>query len=331
MSSVPHRSSTSRAVVYITDAGFLIPSLVSAEQVLRQVAGTADVLIALAGMSDAEMDRIEPVIADLHLRAIRMDDIALPKDVSWLLPHVTATSLGRFYLPRYLPSRYRSIVYIDGDTQVVGDIVPLVELDVPSGLVAAAPDCAWVTAARWRFEGSYLERLGVSDPAQYVNTGVLAFARDTLDRVMPEALGYFLANSEACRFVDQSALNAVMRGKLFPLSPRYNFLTDYHEWAVQRLFDPVILHFAGHLKPWKVAGWPLGDRYFGTYADMLRRYPVLAPYASEVKPYVAPPPKGGSVLKRASYSPLLHPLRLAWERHRIGNDRRRLPGEFALP
>jgi hypothetical protein len=253
-----------RVVTYVADRDFLLPTLVSAEQVQRQVAGFADVVVALLGLSDAEVDAIGPVMADLKLVSIRMERFDPPGGRTWVADHVPTSTLGRFLLPQHLPRHYRHIVYIDGDTQIVGDVRPLVLLDVPEGHVAAAPDCAWMQRLAWRLPESYLAALGIGKAADYFNAGVLAFTRDTFDAAMPEALDFLLGNPDRCRYGDQSALNAVMRGRRLRLSPRYNFLADYRDTGLESLFDPVIRHFAGIYKPWKVVGSPIGDAFVGT-------------------------------------------------------------------
>jgi lipopolysaccharide biosynthesis glycosyltransferase len=318
------------AVVYVTDAGYLFPSLVSAEQVQRQVADIADVFVALVGFPDAELPRVEEVITSLRLKAMRMNEFHLPENITWLPTYLPPATLGRLQLPSYLPQTYRNVVYIDGDTQVIGDICPLLELDVPLGLVAAAPDRGWLSEFRGVFSPWYLALLGVPDASRYLNSGVLAMSRETLDKVMPASLDFFISNSDVCRFADQSAINAVMRGNFFQLSPRYNFAPEYYRLGIDRVFDPVIVHFSGSLKPWKLSGWPLGERFADSYTSMLARHPHLERYADPVTAYVPPAPKReATLLRRAYHAPLLRPLRAFRDGQRAASDIRRLP-EFAL-
>jgi hypothetical protein len=312
----------SRAVVYVADSGFLLPTLVSAEQMQRQVADIADVVVALTGLPADAYGSVAAILADLNLKALRMDDVELPAGTGWAAGHVPASSLGRLHLPGYLPRSYRNIVYIDGDTQIVGDVRPLVLLDVPAGHVAAAPDCGWMKRFRTRFPEGYLSGLGIPDPAGYFNAGVLAFGRETFDSAMEEALDFFLTRSELCRYHDQSALNAVMRHRRLPLSPRYNFLSDYRETGLEKKFDPVIRHFAGVYKPWRVTGSPIGDGFLGTYADMLRRYPELAVYAAPVAAFP------GRAEQRSG--PARRLARAARRRLRLWADLRVLGTDFVL-
>jgi lipopolysaccharide biosynthesis glycosyltransferase len=312
----------SRAVVYVADRGFLIPTLVSAEQMHRQVSDIADVVVAVLGLPADEYRVASEIMTDLKLQPIRMESVDLPAGTRWSDGHVPASSLGRLLLPRYLPRDYRHIIYIDGDTQIVGDVRPLIKLTVPEDYVAAAPDCGWMKRFAGRFPEGYLPGLGIDDPADYFNAGVLAFGRETFDTAMEEALGYFLAHSERCRYHDQSALNAVMRHRRLALSPRYNFLSDYRDTGLEMVFDPVIRHFAGVLKPWRVTGSPIGDAFLGTYVDMVRRFPVLATYAAPVERFAAPDER--------RRGPVRMLLRAARRRLVLWSDLRSLGNEFVL-
>jgi hypothetical protein len=315
----------------VADRGFLIPTLVSAEQMHRQVSGIADVVVAVLGLSEDEYDIVAAVMTDMNLRPIRMESVDLPEGTRWSEGHVPASSLGRLILPDYLPQDYRHIVYIDGDTQIVGDVRPLVSLDVPDGFVAAAPDCAWMQRFAGRLPESYLAGLGLGSRADYFNAGVLAFRRETFDAAMPEALEFFLTRSEQCRYRDQSALNAVMRGHRLPLSPRYNFLSDYCDSGLGKVFAPVIWHFAGVIKPWRVTGSPIGDAFFAPYADMVRRYPVLAAYAAPVEQFVAPPErKRHPVMRGIARSPVGAIVRAVRKRRRLRADLGTLYTDFVL-
>ena len=195
-------------------------TLVSAQQIRDQVADVADVIIYAVGLSDMEIKALEVVTQQLGVGLRLMEEISLPEGTFWS-GSLSKTALGRLLLPQYLDLKYRSVLYIDGDTQIVGDVRPLVLLDVPHGKIAAAPDVAWDPRKGNIFPEGYFEGLGIDKPENYFSSGVLALERATLDDVMPEVHDFFLRNSlKLCRFHDQSALNAVMNKSVFSLSPR---------------------------------------------------------------------------------------------------------------
>src|SRR5258708_25515283 len=54
--------------------------------------------------------------------------------------HVPLSTLGRLFLHEFIPDRYETLVYIDGDTWIAGDITPLVTFRPPEQKICAAED-----------------------------------------------------------------------------------------------------------------------------------------------------------------------------------------------
>ena len=52
-------------------------------------------------------------------------------------------------------------------------------------------------------------------------------------------------------FMEQDALNATLRGRFAPLSPRYNFMGDFFLLDLERRIEPIVLHFVNAPKPWE--------------------------------------------------------------------------------
>lgn len=59
-----------------------------------------------------------------------------------------------------------------------------------------------------------------------------------------------LISLAACRYHDQSALNAVVSMRRVRLSPAWNFQTPYLNWNLRDVAVPKLLHFVGGAKPW---------------------------------------------------------------------------------
>ncbi|SEM45485.1 Glycosyl transferase family 8 [Pseudoxanthomonas sp. GM95] len=270
------------AVVYCTDAGFLVPTLVSAQQVARQVMpeGIADVIIMINGFTPGQAEAVLDQIQRLGLIGIAMPAVELPDTVSFNKTHVPRSALARFLIPEHLPAQYTHITYIDGDTQIVGDIRPLAVLEVPDGRIAAAGDKAWLGYhLHDRSLGPYLHGLGLESQDDYFNSGVFSISRVTMETLFPQAMAFFLAHSTLCRYHDQSALNAVFKGRRDVLSPRYNWISDYAPLDMAGRFKPAILHFTGGGKPWQYAGAPWNGVFMPQYAALVDQWPVLKPFA----------------------------------------------------
>ena len=202
-----------------------------------------------------------------------------PPDSYFNKTHISRTTLGRFALHEALPSHYEHVVYLDGDVQAVGDITELVAHDVKPGFIAAGNEFLWLCendiGPYWRRHRAYLDEIGVNDPRDYFNCGVLAFRMDTWREMAPKALDYFRRFPERCIYHDQSALNAVFYGKREILSPIYNFGTEFAKLGLIETETPRILHFTGAQKPWHFTGPPWNGRFIPDYADFLRKHPIL--------------------------------------------------------
>ncbi len=272
------------AVVFVTDRGFLVPSLVAALQVLQQadVAAIADVAVILIDLDDGRIDALNQMMEGTGLRLFKMESgLYLPPDSTFFKrSHVPKATLARLALHKVLPSQYENIVYLDGDIQITGSIAPLVRHRVRDGFIAAGTDGMWLCRGDiggfWSANSAYLAALGIPDAVDYFNAGVLAFRMPTWRDMAPRALDFFSRNPERCRYHDQSALNAVFAGRVEKLSPIYNFVSLCGELEISDEVKPRIIHFTGGKKPWNYAGPPWHGRFLETYRAFLGRYPQLA-------------------------------------------------------
>lgn len=283
------------AVIFVTDNGYLGPSLLAALQLTAQgVDALADILIYTVGVDPALIEALQNRTG----RAISF--VALP-DTSYLPPdgvgfaknHVPVTSLARLVIAPHLPTGYQNIVYLDGDIQIVGDIKPLIRHRVRDGWIAAGRGSAWFDPDdRLGLNPTgYFDALNGATRDSYFNAGVLACRRDTWAIYGPRALDAFFRNSETFIRHDQSALNAVFQQQVEPLSPAYNFHNAYAGLLCHKILAPKIIHFTGPAKPWKAAVPPWGWRFHKSYVDLLERFPELAS-VFKVAPFTSQPTPG---------------------------------------
>lgn len=272
-----------RAVVFVTDHGFLVPSLVAAEQVARQasVAAMAEIYVITLDFDDATLNLLRQEFAGTPIRFANLTSVRFlpPQGTHFNKTHVPQSTLGRFALHEALPEHIEHVLYLDGDILVVGDIGGLVAHDVAPGHILASNDYLWLCEGEygkfWPKHRAYLDALGVVDPVDYFNAGVLAFRLSTWREMAPKALAFFVENATAALYHDQSALNAVFHGRREVLSPQYNFITNFADFGFERAIDPAIIHFTGGGKPWFYNGLPWKGRFASIYADFLARHPTL--------------------------------------------------------
>jgi lipopolysaccharide biosynthesis glycosyltransferase len=273
----------SKLVVFVTDRGFLVPSLVAAMQLvdfghLRQ----ADIVIYTIDLDDRVVSSLRAKYENrIRFEALAAQTFMPSETVDFFANHVPKAALARLALHDVIDKRYEDVIYLDGDIQVVRPITRLLDYSVPEGRILAGRGSAWLDKysphAKATPDG-YLESLGGVAPEDYFNSGVLAFRRSTWEVEAPRALAFFMERSGICIRHDQSALNAVFLGRVMHFSPAYNFHGAYSRLFLQNAYAPAMIHFTGPDKPWKSQAVPWGGQFIGKYRDFMEQHPELAGY-----------------------------------------------------
>ena len=183
-------------------------------------------------------------------------------------------TVAAFYdllVPLLMPE-YDRVLYCDSDMVFVKDPGELFETSFEGQPLIAVQDSLTITRetdpdnAFIQDQLAFLaETLGIHDPADYFNAGVMLFSIPAIDRdLWLEKVRTALA-FPVLPTVDQDVLNYVLHGKTRPAPLRFNLqaqvlphLTDEHasgnaaEW-LEAAQDPVIIHYASYEKPWS---WP---------------------------------------------------------------------------
>ncbi len=253
-------------ICYVADETFLFPTLLSAMSLRRFVpVGTARVFVVVFLSGAVDLEALSAGTRHLGLEFIGVTPESLPtlSGFDWSATHVAPAAIGRFLLPGLLPPEIDRILYLDGDTRVVGSLDLLLAQRVPEGSLAAADDAVILyrsdRSKNGRFTRSYLEGIGVPDDRGYFNSGGLLVGRQTWTGMAARALEYLLEHADRCTYHDQSALNATVGLSRVRLSPIWNFQTRFRSWGAPASLVPRILHFTGAAKPWMGAVAPWED------------------------------------------------------------------------
>jgi lipopolysaccharide biosynthesis glycosyltransferase len=186
----------------------------------------------------------------------------------------------RLFLDRILPERYERIVSIDSDMLIRRPgLGRLAEIDLGGAPFAAAYDMIFLMD----FNGGALARrfqrhrrsLGLGAETPYFNAGLMAIDRArwrALD-LGERAMAALRAAPDRYPFLEQSALNELIAGEFAPLSPRYNFMGDFFLLDLERLIDPVVLHFVNDPKPWNLDRWRGEARFAQEYQSWFAASP----------------------------------------------------------
>lgn len=264
-----------QCIVYVTDENYFFPTAISALQARRAASRSTDVVVVL---TEEFRHRAEAIEFCNSAGIIMLDgaqflaDRFAQVDRRNFEARISIAAMGRLLLSDLLPEHYRQVIYIDGDTQIVGDLAPLENLEVPRGKVVAAMDYMSIVAAA---------RTGL--PQTYFNSGVLKF--DPADWIGSAAFDYFTEHGGHLH--DQGALNTVAGDATIFISNRWNFPRQFLHLADKR---PTIIHFASHPKPWDGVYFPCSQAHTAVYGETLEAYPSLAPFVRKI-----------SLLRRMAY------------------------------
>lgn len=271
---------TQSCICYTPDPGYLFPTLVSAIQARRHCpAEVADVMIFLIG---------DPCDADRTLAPICEAEGIGYMSVSRDRIEGADAMMSRLYLDRFVPGHYAQLLYIDGDTQVIGGLEPLLTADVPPGHFMAAKDPIAFSIpdddpASSR-ESQYFQSIGL--PAMqrqdYFNSGVLRINRDGWEEIGRVAQQWYSTIRDRTRFPDQDALNIAGKGRHIPMSLAWNFPVFLRNAGVEQLLQPRIVHYMARPKPWQGGFLPWGRSGRQPYLDVIRKYPQLLPLSERL-------------------------------------------------
>jgi len=276
----------STLVLWATDTGFIIPSLVAASQ-LRAHEGAIrpDIRFYLSDFTDEEAKSLTAIADLLEITLVRVSTDILKVDATFerhFQKGISPTALMRLAVADQIPTNYDTVVYLDGDMQIHGPLDDLLLAKPPLGKIAAVAECYAILknrdGTRRPWLKTYLETLGLSDERQYLNSGMLVFKPQTWPVIAREALDFFRENAEICPNYDQCALNAVLKGSWSRIHPYYNWNSHFNGLAGTSSNRPRIVHFTGRPKPWQPGQHSWSPDYYKPYAELIRVYPEIERY-----------------------------------------------------
>lgn len=163
----------------------------------------------------------------------------------------------RLLLHKVLPGHFERIVPMDADMFVGGPgLKRLMGLDLKGHVLGAALDMirlmdmkGGALAEKFR---AYRAGLGLAPEDAYFNNGLTVMDRARWEdgEWGERALDFIRRHPEKTPFLDQSALNHLLRGRWAAFSPRANFMGDFHSLDLEAEIRPFIWHFVNSPKPW---------------------------------------------------------------------------------
>ncbi len=189
---------------------------------------------------------------------------------------------ARLFLAERLPEEVERYLYLDVDTLVLSDLVPLWNTDLRGAVLAAVQDLA-VPLVSSPLGLTRFEALGFASRDAYFNAGVLLVDRRSWQSrdIGRRAVAFLRERGDAIHLLDQEALNVATSGRWRPLHYRWNLIASIAGRSFHRLDGvdealladaverPGIVHFAGTFKPWRLRR--SGSRWSRTYRSALAR------------------------------------------------------------
>jgi lipopolysaccharide biosynthesis glycosyltransferase len=196
----------------------------------------------------------------------------------------------RLFLDEILPTHFERIVTVDSDMLIVRPGLKRLEsFDLGGRPLAAAYDMIFLMDLKGDALARQFQRsrrsLGLALDTPYFNAGLM-----TIDRAAWRAEKLTERVTKALRdepgrypFMEQDALNAMLKGNFAPLSPRFNFMGDFFLLDLERSLEPIVLHFVNAPKPWEL-GW----RGEARFAENYRAWFAASPWPDLAKAPATP-------------------------------------------
>src|SRR5689334_7857161 len=201
----------------------------------------------ITGLSESEIERVKKFVYDagqtIHFYPI--DSAFVGRFV--LNGKWTAAVYYRLFFAFLVPTDIERILYLDMDTIVARNLQGFYTIPMDGYPVAAVYDIYVRTQPL----------LGIKTEGEYFNSGVMLLDLNQwrLQQISEKAIDYLLRYPDHILFVDQCALNAVLKGNWKKLDLRYNLI---YSWLPENLSkrasrllmkDTYVVHYTLQ-RPW---------------------------------------------------------------------------------
>ena len=233
---------------------------------------TVNFFILDGGISEYNKKRINNLkkIKDFNIEYIIIDRSKFDKIVSSSQAHISNETNYRFIISSLKPELNKCL-FLDADLIIDGNIKELYNTNIDDYYIAAVPDQAPLDTFSWT------HKLNLPENYRYVNTGVILvnLKKWREDNIESKLFENVFKYSDVLMFPDQDTLNITLNSKVKYLSHKYNAMPVQNyviqEEQKEAFNTPVIIHWAGFMKPWIYVDANYSD-YFWKYAKMTDFY-----------------------------------------------------------
>lgn len=188
--------------------------------------------------------------------------------------------MARLFVGEVLPEPVMRVLYLDCDTVVLRSLEGLWETELHDFLAGAVMEPTIYPEIK--------KQIGLGENDPYFNSGVLLIDMKKWreERAQEKLLGFYQRMGGNLFAGDQDTINGALKGRIRPLSPAYNFFTNYryfhyshlvrlsplYEKVPREIFrhakrHPAIVHYMGDERPWIRGNFNHYRRAYDTYLE----------------------------------------------------------------
>lgn len=210
-------------IAYITDENYLYPTQVSAYSAIQNKCPESNYyfhIITVDVDSKQANSFFQPLAQpNIHFEIISQTQL-IDKEFPKFLKHISAAALLKLALPSILTNLDR-VIYLDSDTLVMKDLSELYTTDLDYFVMGAVSDIGIIAQ-------SYLKNFGYQEPAYY-NAGMLLLNLNQMrQEKISEQLINYVQKVKGLTFLEQDAINIVLKKRIKPLAYKFNCAAILH-------------------------------------------------------------------------------------------------------
>lgn len=170
---------------------------------------------------------------------------------------------SRLFCAFKIPKEIDKILYLDADMICTGDIKELYDISFDGK--------TWVACRDKGIKDSDLKRLGLKENCKYINSGMLLLNVKKLrdDYTEIDITNLIRENEKILIYPDQDFINKIFENDIKIINSKYNLIakdTRYKELESK----PLIIHYAGSVKPWSDDVSRFDEEFIKPYYEILR-------------------------------------------------------------
>lgn len=270
-------------IILASDENYFVPLYVTMKSLLTTTKECVHIKILVDKPFSRENTDLLLSLANKFGSIVEFYDMShVNQKLTCSIPHITVATYYRLWATEVF-EEYNKCIYLDVDIVVTGDIKELYDIDIEDNYIAGVK----ATQFHLHKDGykSHCTRLGIKDISQYINAGIIVM---NLKQIRIDGVNDLFQDLIAKKYPvqDQDIINSACYNHIYFLHPKYNLMItqdvdreDMFKVFGERLTEeafatPVIIHYAGCIKPWKNPVIKFSDEWWKTAMTFDNWHPV---------------------------------------------------------